>query len=420
MPRHSLRFVSALFAPVVAVAVLSGSDCRANNWPQFRGENGSGASDESGFTRELTPDKIQWKVEVPGIGHSAPVIWGEKLFLTSAGDLGKVRYVLCLDARSGQTLWTRSLDFDTCPKHPKSSWASSTPAVDGERVYAVFADVKHLVLSAFDFDGKPAWRRDMGGFESQHAQGASPIVFEDLVILVDDQDGPSSVIACDKRTGKTVWRVKRNSGSQATSYATPFIFRPKDGPPQLICSSSHSGVSALDPRSGETIWTTGKLPQRTVASPVTSAGLIFQTCGSSGQWRLMVAVDPSGKGDVAKSNVRYERKQILPYVHTPLVMGNYLYLWSDHGIVCCVDPLTGRDVWTKRIGGDYSGSPVGASSMIYNVNEAGDVIVLAAGPQFKQFGRLSLGEACHSTPAIANGRIYFRTFHHLACVAARP
>jgi outer membrane protein assembly factor BamB len=399
---------------------LTSGVVRAENWPRFRGENGSGVSEEQGFSSPWSPDRVRWTVPVPGTGHSSPVIWGNKLFLTTASETGTTRSVLCFDAQTGKLLWTRSIQLKANPKHPKSSWASATPAVDGQRVFVTFADVQHYILLAYDFDGNPLWQQDLGGFESQHGQGASPILFEDLVILANDQDGPSSIVAREKRTGRVVWTAERKSGTQSTSYATPFIYQPKHGPPQLICSSSFSGISGLDPKTGKTLWTTGSLPQRTVASPVLSAGLILQTCGVGGQGSLMVAVDPSGHGDVSQSEVRYKRNKLLPYVPTPLAYQSYLFLWCDRGTVCCVDPTTGKDLWIKRIGGDFSGSPIGAGGMLFNIDEQGNVVVLAAAPEFKLLGKLPLDEPCNSTPAVANGRLYLRTFHHLTCVAARP
>jgi len=416
---------SRKFRRLVGLAYLGGclslaAVTRADNWPRFRGQNGSGVSDEQGFSAPWNPDRVRWTVTVPGTGHSSPVIWGDKLFLTTASETGTTRSVLCFDALTGKPLWTRSVQLNANPKHPKSSWASATPAVDGERVFVAFADVQHDLLLAYDFDGNQHWQEDLGHFESQHGQGASPILFGDLVIMVNDQDGPSSIVAYDKRTGHRVWKVPRNNGQQSTSYATPFIYRPKQGPPQLICSSAYSGVSGLDPKIGKTIWTTGLLPQRTVGSPVLSAGLILQCCGVAGQGSLMIAVDPNGQGDVSKTAIRYKRTRLLPYVPTPLAYQNYLFLWCDRGTVCCVDPTTGKDLWVKRIGGNFSGSPIGAGGMLFNIDEQGDVVVLAAAPEFKLLGKIPLGEPSNSTPAVANGRLYLRTFHHLTCVAARP
>lgn len=393
--------------------------CRGDNWSQFRGDDGSGVSAERKFSPRLSADRILWTVDLPGVGHSSPVVWGNKLFLTASNESGTLRHLLCLDALSGKVLWTRDMTFSRSHKHPKNSWATSTPALDGERVYVVFADSARQMLAAYDFEGNAVWQKNLGSFQSQHAQGTSPIVFEDLVILANDQDGPSSIIACDKRSGRTVWSAERNSGPQATSYATPFVYHPNDGPPQLICSSSLSGVSALDPHTGHTIWTTKSLPQRTVGSPVVAGGLIFQCCGAGGQGMLMVAVDPGGQGDVSETRVRYRRTRLLPYVPTPVAWEGHLFLWSDHGVVSCLEPETGKEVWTKRVGGDFSASPLCAGGMLFNVDEAGDVVALSASADFKLLGKLPLGDPSHSTPAIANGRFYFRTFHHLACVAGR-
>jgi outer membrane protein assembly factor BamB len=401
------------------LAVLAGST-HAENWPRFRGENGSGVSEEPAFSSPWTPDRVRWTVPIPGTGHSSPVIWRNKLFVTSASETGTTRSTHCFDAETGKLIWTKSIQLDANRRHPKSSWASATPAIDGERVFVAFADVQRYLLLAYNFDGAQLWQENLGGFESQHGQGASPIVFEDLVILVNDQDGPSSIVAKDKRTGRTVWSATRESGSQSTAYSTPFIYRPKEGPPQLICSSSFSGVSGLDPKTGKTIWTTHSLPQRAVGCPVLAGGLILQCCGAAGQGTLMVAVDPNGHGDVSNSGVVYKRTKILPYVPTPLAFENYVFLWCDRGTVCCIEPRSGKDVWVKRVGGDYSSSPIGAGGMVFNLDEQGNLVVLAAAAEYKLLGKLPLGEPSHSTPAVSNGRLYLRTFHHLTCVAARP
>ena len=182
----------------------------ADNWPRFRGDNGSAVSKEDGLNAPWNPDRVRWTVPVPGTGHSSPVIWGNKLFLTTASETGTTRSVLCFDARTGKQLWIRSIQLNANRKHPKSSWASATPAVDGDRVYVAFADVERYLLSAYDFDGNQIWQEDLGRFESQHGQGASPILFEDLVILVNDQDGDSSIFARDKRTGHAVWTAPRS------------------------------------------------------------------------------------------------------------------------------------------------------------------------------------------------------------------
>jgi len=390
----------------------------AENWARFRGEDGSGVSGEKGLPTTWSPGEYAFNVELPGEGHSAPVIWGDKLFVTSAEAEGLVRYLLCLNAATGETIWTRVVGMNKNHKHLKSSWASSTPATDGERVYVAFADSERYSISAYDFDGELLWRKLLGPFESQHGLGASPILFENLVIAVNDQDGPSSIVALDRATGQLVWSTLRPGASQATSYATPVVIQPDGHEPMLICSSSQAGVSGFDPRTGEELWTTGSLPARTVGSPVSGGGLIIQCCGGGGRGKELVAVDPTGRGDVSKTHIRYRREKMLPYVPTPIAYGEHLYLWTDDGIAMCVDLASGENVWTQRIGGNFTSSPICVDGKLYAVNEKGEVVVVAASPEYKLYGKSSLGDPSHATPSVANGRIYFRTFHRLACLQA--
>ena len=397
---------------------------QAENWTRFRGDNGSGISTQKGIPETWSPADYDWNIELPGVGHAPPAIWGDKLFVTSAlgtgAKGGKFRYLYCLDAKTGKQIWARMIGLNESHRHLKSSWASSTPAVDGERVYVAFADQEQFLLAAYDFDGTLIWRRILGPFESQHGLGVSPIVFEELVIIPNEQDGPSSIIAVDRRTGKTVWSALRKTQIQGTSYATPIIVKSKDGSPQLICSSRTMGVTSLDPYTGTLNWNSGELPARTVASPAYGNGLIIQTCGGGGKGMFMVAVDPSGKGDVSQTHVKYTRDKLLPYVPTPVAYNGYLFLWTDQGVVNCVEIETGKTVWAnKRAGGSISGSPICVDGKLYAICENGDVVVIAASPNYHFFGKTSLGDASYSTPSVANGRIYFRTFHRLICLPAR-
>jgi outer membrane protein assembly factor BamB len=399
------------------------------NWPRFRGEDGAGQSDLQGLPSSFSPGDFEWNIELPGFGHGSPIIWEGTLFVTSAlgdGDQpqqgGTLRYLFCLDAATGREKWSRMIGTSRSHRHLKGSWASSTPTTDGERVYVAFADLDNYLLTAYDLDGNIVWRRNLGPFESQHGQGVSPIIYKDLVILPNDQDGPSSIVAFDRRTGRTVWSVVRSI--ERASYATPLIIRHRGGPPQLICASGATGISSLDPDTGRLNWQTGQFgvpPQtRTVASPMYAGGLIFQSNGGGGKGFYMVAVDPDLSLGPDADRIRHIRDKALPYVPTPIVCGDYLFLWGDNGVVHCVDPVTGREVWTKRVPGNYSGSPVCVDGRLYIMSEAGDVVVIAAAPEFRELGRTPLGDPSHSTPAVAHGRLYLRTFHRLACLKASP
>jgi len=396
----------------------TGQSTNGENWTRYRGTNGTGISHQQGLPVTWSDDDYAWKITLPGVGHSSPVIWNDRLFVTSAVDEGALRYLFCLNAQTGEKLWSRITGLNRSHKHKKGSWASATPAVDGQRVYVAFADEENYFLAAYDFDGRLVWRRNLGSFESQHGHGVSPIVYKNLVIIPNDQKGPSSVIAVDKRTGETVWSTLRDV--RRTSYCTPMIYREEGAEPQLICSSGAMGVTSLDPETGRLNWMTGEFPLRTVASPIEAEGLILQSCGGGGVGKLLIAVDPHGEGDVSDTHIKYRREKRLPYVPTPVAYEGHVYLWNDNGVVSCIEASTGRNIWTRRVAGNYSGSPVCIDGKLYAMTERGKVVVIAASPEYKLYGTTSLGDFSHATPAVAGGRLYLRTFHHLFCLEAQP
>jgi outer membrane protein assembly factor BamB len=226
------------------------------------------------------------------------------------------------------------------------------------------------------------------------------------------------VIAFDRRTGRTVWSTLKLQ--RRTSYATPLVASIPGRSPQLICSSGGMGVASLDPYTGRLNWMTGELPARTVASPIFSGELIIQPCGGGGVGKHLVAVDPFTDPASADKRIRYTREKNLPYVPTPISYGDHLYLWNDNGVVNCVETATGDNVWTKRVGGKYTGSPICVDGKIYIMSETGQVAVVSASPEYKFYGKSQLDDPSHSTPAVAGGRLYLRTFHRLACLEGRP
>lgn len=392
----------------------------ADNWPRFRGENGRGISDEQGFPATWSPGDYAWSIELPGMGHSSPIVWEDRLFITSAVDDGALRFLICLDASTGEEIWRRVTGLNRSHKHAKSSWASTTPTTDGQRVYVSFADAESYLVAAYDFDGRLAWRRDLGAYESQHGLGASPILLGELLVVPNDQDGPSSIVGLDRTTGRTVWSTLRSS--RRVSYATPIVLQSDDLPPQLIVSCGAMGVTSVDPHTGRLNWLSGELPARTVASPVLAEGLIIQPCGGGGKGKFLVAIDPGDGTNASEMYVEYTRDRALPYVPTPIAYGEHMFLWNDNGVVSCVAARTGENVWTKRLpsGGNFSGSPVCIDGKLYAISEDGDVVVIAASTEFRYFGATPLGDASHSTPAVAGHRLYLRTFYRLACLEAQP
>jgi outer membrane protein assembly factor BamB len=401
---------------VLAACGLFPSVAGGENWPRFRGADGSGVSNERGIPAAWNASDVAWTTELPGEGHAAPIIWDRRLFVTSAtADTGLIRELYALDAVTGEILWSRGMGFGPDHKHQKNSFASSTPATDGKRVYVAFSDMERFTLSAYDFEGSLVWRRILGPLASMHGLGASPIVFEDLVIMCNLQDGPSSIVAFDAETGRTVWSSLQPS--RETSYATPIVIPSAGGKQELICVSGATGIVSLDPRTGNENWLTGVLPKRTVSSPVFSGGQIFATCGQGGKGTLMIGA-ATGQSLGTSDRVTFRRERDVPYVPTLLAYGEHLYLWLDQGIVICLDPKRNEIVWQERVGGTYSGSPICIDGKIYCIDEEGNVVVVGTGPEFQFFGRTPLGDRSHSTPSVANGRLYLRSMHWLTCVKA--
>lgn len=419
MAKWILNGVFVAFVCVLLAAFTKEVD--AQNWPRFRGENGTGVSDVKGLPVEWQVEDYEWVVELPGVGHSSPAVWGERLFVCS-GDLDGKRNLLCLNALTGEEQWRQTVQLDANHLHKKNSYGSCSPAVDGERVYVACADETQYLLTAYDLDGNPLWTSDLGPFESQHGQGQSPMVIPELelVVIANDQRGASFIHAFNRRTGDEVWKSSRKVREAA--YSTPILLQPEGGKPQLICTSGAAGITGLDPETGVELWSSGELPMRSVSSPVYGNGVVIATSGSGGVGKQMLAVDPTGTGDVSKTHAVWERtiRDKQPYVPTPLVLGPHLFGWTDQGIVVCIDMKTGETINQKRAeGGNYSSSPVLIDGKIYNVSETGEVVVVAATPELEVLGRSPLGDQSHASPAVANNRLYLRGFTRLACLKAR-
>lgn len=411
MRRLILVFIACGLSSMVSVPAS------AQDWGRFRGENGAGISDLKGIPSTWNDSDYAWTIELPHVGHSSPIIWGKTLFVTSATDGGGERFVSCLDADSGKQRWQASIKLNPSKKHQKNSWASSTPATDGKRVYVLFADDTRLMVVAWNLDGEEIWQRELGAYDSEHGLGASPILHEGLLIIPNDQVGPCSLIALNAETGEPVWQSERLPGK--TSYSTPLIASNGRGGHQIVCVSESNGVTGVDLLTGKLNWQTPKLTHRTVASPVAADGLIFVLCGEGGSGKYFAAVqtDPAVSD---KSRIVFERKTALPYVPCPVVHNGKLFLWGDKGILVCLGLPTGNEIWSQRIEGGFSGSPICIGDRLFCLTESGEVVVVRAGDHFEELGRTSLREESHSTPAVANGHLYLRTFRHLMALKALP
>lgn len=394
----------------------------ADNWPRFRGPNGTGVADDKDIPIQFGAKKgVLWSVPIPGVGNSSPVVWGDRLFLQSASSDGSERLLLCLNATSGKILWQASAAGARAHTHQKNTLASSTPATDGERVYAVFWNGEELSLSAYDFQGKELWKRELGGFTSQHGAGASPVVYDDMVYLANDQDGSAVMLAFDAKTGNPVWKATRKA--YRACYSTPFLLEKPGDKLQLIVAST-GGITGYNPRTGDEIWNWSwkfdGMALRIVASPIAGDGLIFANCGDGKGYRHAAAIKAGGKGDVTSTNLVWENKRALPYVPSMLLKGEHLYYVTDKGMAGCVVARTGETVWSERLGGEITASPVLINGKIYATNEAGTVYVFAAEPTFRLLAKNVLGEGVMATPAVANNRLFIRGQSNLFCIGKPP
>jgi len=402
-------------------AALCAAEAGAQEWTRFRGPNGTGISESKGIPTTWTEKDFRWRVAIPGESHSNPVFWGDKIFLESSTTDAKERMILCLKKEDGSELWSRKVPLTSFKKHPLNSFASSTPAVDKDHVYALFADPGKYLVKAWDHSGKEIWTVDLGPFKSQHGLGTSPVVYDDHLIVANDQDGDSFIVALDVKTGKTVWKCPRRGVEENTAYGTPTILERKGQPAQILTTSYAFGISSLDAKTGALLWEAHVFDKRAVASPVVVGDLVIGTCGNGGgKVNYAAAVKLGGKGDVTSTNVAYMIKGSTPYVPTPVSSGERIYWIADDGVASCIEPATGRIVWKERAAPiNFYGSPVLIDGKIYQVSTKGEMFVLAASDEFKILARNPMGEGSHSTPCVDGDRLYLKTFTHLVCLGGK-
>lgn len=407
---------------LLAALVACNAPLHAQEWARFRGPNGTGISEAKTIPTKVGDADINWKIELPGSGHSSPVLWGDRIFLTTTeGQQGGIS-VLCYDAKSGKQLWKSDFALPASHRHKFNSLASSTPAVDAERVYVLWDDPQHFVLTALDHAGKQVWQRDFGPYVSQHGCGGSPMVYEGKVYLSNEQesaaqtkgpvDGVSSILAVDAKTGKTIWQTSRST--ETAAYTTPCVYTPAGGKPQILFHSQAHGMYGVEPDSGKVLWQYEQaFDKRSCSSPLIAGDLILGSCGSGGGGNYVVAIKPGDPAKKTDATLAYEMKKSAPYVPTGIVKGDLAWLWSDGGILTCLHTPTGEVRFQERVGGNFFGSPVWVDGRLFCVSTAGELVVVEAADKFNVLHRHALGELCHTTPAVAGGKMYIRTERHL-------
>ncbi|HEX5175625.1 MAG TPA: PQQ-binding-like beta-propeller repeat protein [Chthoniobacteraceae bacterium] len=412
---HSSRLLAFPVVVSFGICLAVSISAHAQEWTRFRGPNGSGLGNAPNFPAKFSETDFNWKIALPGSGHSSPVLWGNRIFITCVPPSTAKRIALCIDARDGKIVWERSYESTAFRQHADNSYASMSPAVDSERVYIWWGAPEGSSLVALDQkDGREVWKKDLGSFVSQHGPGASPIVFENTVILHFDQDQPTSFLAAfDAKTGAQRWKLTRPGTSSTAS--TPCILQTAAGP-QIVAISRTAGLIAVEAKTGALQWEIPDLlSKRCVASPiVTPGGLIIAQCGEGRAESFVYAVRPPHDGKPPEKV--YEVVRTGGYVPTPIAVGEYLFLWKEDGLVTCLRSGTNEQIWSERVQGPFYSSPVCVNNHLYNLTRKGDLVVLKAGDKFEEVARIPLGEGSHATPAVAGGRMFLRTFSHLISV----
>lgn len=434
-----MRFFDVRSRPLAALVFLV---CSANAsaddsakthsvvWERFRGPNGTGTTDDKNIPLAFgVNENLIWKVELPGVGNSSPVVWGKHLFLQSADIDGKQRSLLCVDTTDGSIRWQKSIPAESAKIRADSSLASSTPTTDGKAVYVSFWNGKEILLAAYDFAGDALWSKVLGTFNSQHGAGASPILYKDTLILANDMDKddfttkvpnerPSMLMAFDKRTGQLLWEMPRVA--ERTCYSAPFLLH-KHGQkaPDLVITSS-TAVTGYNVETGAKLWEAKgwqehalKAPMRTVASPALADDVLC-VCSGGDAGRFAIGLDL--RGPDAPQRI-WENRKDFPYVPSPLARGEHFYFVNDRGFAGCYHARTGKCMWFERVADTgFHSSPLLIDGNIYAPSIAGDVYVFAAEPTFRLLARNELGETIRATAAVVDGRLYLRGERHLFCI----
>ncbi len=422
-------------AAILCLILTSTAATATADWPRFRGPNGTGISDATTVPTKWTVDDYNWVTDLPGEGHGSPVVVGDRIYVLCGDQFTAERRVLCISARDGKTLWRKS--FKSAPHylHRDNNYASSTPAADTDGVVVVWTTPKTFVLVALDNKGTEIWQRDLGQYKTTWGGAPSPIIVEDVVVVLNDQmdpklmarflpegtpitePGKSFAIALDRATGKTRWKIDRRS--LVAGYATPCVRRSDDGKQEIVFFGTGNGMTGVDVATGKVNWELNDaLRSRTVMSPVLADDLIIGSCGGGIVGDKLVAVRPPNDKD-GKPKLVYTITQSIPLVPTALHKDGLLFMTCETGVISCVNATNGNYLWRKRVGGKFYASPVWIDQRLFCVDRRGNVIVLAAGDKFRQLARNPLGDDCFSTPAVANGAIYFRTATQLMSIGGK-
>ena len=440
-------------APARAPRLPAAKPARGS-WPSFRGPEASGIADGQDLPEQWNPktrENVLWRTPIPGLAHSSPIVWGDRIFVTTAisskpnatfkpglygdgdasEDLSRQKWMLyAIDKRTGKLAWKRvaSEGEPRNKRHIKNTYASATPATDGRVVVAWFGSEG---VFAYDVDGHPLWQVDLGRINMgaydipafEWGPASSPIIWNGLVLLQCDTQADSFILALDAQTGKTVWKTDRN---ELPSWGTPTVATTAGGP--ALVTNASKFIRGYDPRTGQELWRLGGSSKITAPTPIFSNGLIFVASGR-GPERPIFAVLPDARGDLtlekgttSNKSVAWSKTARGPYMPTPLVYDGILYVLGNNGVFDAYDVQTGQDIYRQRlpkVGSGFSASPVAADGHIYLSSEDGDMLVIAAGREFRIVATNTMGELLMATPALSDGVMYVRSASSLFAIGKR-
>ncbi|MHC4460703.1 MAG: outer membrane protein assembly factor BamB family protein [Planctomycetota bacterium] len=405
--------------------IFLGSVSQGQEWTRFRGPNGQGISKAKTIPVKWTDKDYNWKVKLPVGGHSSPVLWGEKIFVTSGDQKTGRSILLALRVSDGEVLWQKEYTLSPYRMNRDNSYATATPAVDGDHVYVLWATTKETILAALDHDGGEIWERRFGGVHCQHGPGSAPVVLDDIVVFTHEHEGSangaqSAWIAVDRKTSRRRWRLERQN-SPKTSYSTPCVWSAGTDAPQLIFTSRGHGMTGVDARTGRVVWEVeSAFPNRVVSSPVIAGDLLIGTCGDGPTGKRLIAIKPGTSDKSRQPREAYKiDNSTAPYVPTSLAKGGLLFTFHDRGQVSCLRSATGEALWREKPAGRFYGSPVWIDGKLYCITREGKVVVIKAAANYELLAVNPLGEKSHATPAVAGGRMYLRTYSHLISIGPK-
>lgn len=433
-----------------ALFLVLTSELEAQNWPQFRGPDGSGIADRQNLPLEWNVAEgrnLLWRAPVDGLAHSSPIVWGDRVYLTTAvadttaepalvlgdsdvagidpaADLVPHRWeILGLDKRTGALLWRKTAHrgVPRLKRHVKASHASASPATDGRNLVALFGTEG---LFCFDMEGEVRWRTDVGlldvGYwgepEYQWGAASSPVIYENLVIVQNDRQKDSFIAAYDLENGKEVWRASRD---EKPAWSTPTVYRGERG--VELVTNGGNWIRANDPRTGEELWRLSHGDLEVITpTPLVAGERIVVTGGNPTGAQTTFAIRPGARGD-AQSHVLWKAERSSPYTPTPVAYDGILYVIVDNGILSAFNLETGERIYRTRleVGSGFSASPIVSDGRIYLASEDGAVFVVKAGREFQPLARNEMGEPLMASPAVSEGTLFLRGRRHLFAIRAR-